>query len=234
MRRTKVFTISIILAIVLIGIEVILIRSASNFEPEVRVVYAKTFIAEKTIIEPDMLAIRSIPVKMLNRQSVFSIEDVAGKAVIDIQNGEQLLKSKFSSKYDTADIKVLNKNNRLFTVEFKIDQANGWQLKADEYVDILYVPISNNSNISTEANKHNIDTYSNEANKHNINTYSNEVVRINNVRIAAVIDEFGNLMDNTTRTSVSKMISFEVNTKQDAALAYAKGNGRLELSLIPS
>lgn len=54
------------------------------------------------------------------------------------------------------------------------------------------------------------------------------------IRVAAIISQEGKLIKNDDRYSLPKYICFEVNTEQDEMLAYAKSNGRIELSVIPS
>lgn len=60
------------------------------------------------------------------------------------------------------------------------------------------------------------------------NTY-----RLRNIRIAAIIDERGNHLKDTGRTEMPRYVSLEVSDKQDEFLAFAKGAGRIELSVIP-
>ena len=47
-----------------------------------------------------------------------------------------------NSKFE--EIIVKDKNSRLFTVEFRGDQANGCQLKEGQYVDIIFIPDEKN------------------------------------------------------------------------------------------
>jgi hypothetical protein len=59
------------------------------------------------------------------------------------------------------------------------------------------------------------------------------VIRIKHIRIAALIDDKGSLLKNEKRVTLPRYISFEVDEKQDEFLAYAKTNGRLEISAEP-
>ena len=47
------------------------------------------------------------------------------------------------------------------------------------------------------------------------------------------IDEKGRLVKDTEGTALPRYISFELSDDQCDFLAYAKGNGRLEISVIP-
>jgi len=55
---------------------------------------------------------------------------------------------------------------------------------------------------------------------------------LSKIRIAAVIDDSGNILESGEYENKPRYISFEVNQKQAEFLAYAKSNGRLELSVI--
>ena len=59
------------------------------------------------------------------------------------------------------------------------------------------------------------------------------VARMEKVRIAALIDDSGNVIDDVVKGVVPRYVLFEVEKGQDEFLAYAKANGRLELSVIP-
>ena len=90
-------------------------------------------------------------------------------------------------------------------------------IKADQRVDIIYVP--------GEKQRENASVQSDNA---------NSVKKLSNIRVAAVIDEKGRLLKNGERTLVPKYISFEVTERQSEFLAHAKGNGRLEIAVIPA
>lgn len=200
---------AVILIIILTITEIFIIRSASEFEPEISLVYAKTAIPEKTVVTEDMLEKRSVRAEYAHRFSVKEIEDIVGKrANTNIEPDEMILKSKMEE--NKADvIKVEDSNNRLYTVAFNGDQANGWQITEGQKVDIIYVPDKTENN-EQEA-----------------------TLELKNIRIAAVIDEKGKLHKDKDETHMPKYVSFEVTEKQAAFLAAAKGRGRIELSVIP-
>ena len=105
----------------------------------------------------------------------------------------------------------------MFTVEFNGDQVNGWWLKEGQYVDIIFIPSEKAQKVTTITDDQ--------------KTY--KVERVRNVRVAAIIDDKGKLVKDSEKASTPKYVSFEVNDKLDEFLAYAKGNGRLEISVIP-
>jgi hypothetical protein len=139
------------------------------------------------------------------------------------------------------DIELNNKDNRLFSIEFKPDQVNGWWLKVGQYVDIICIPNDlkdiKQTNIPvkikgdpTTANEIDVEAQD-EIKRIQPQTHVNSgIIRLENIRIAAIIDEGGKLLANEQRTSVPKIISFEVEQGQDEYLAWAKGNTRIEIS----
>lgn len=194
--------------------EIIIIKSAAGYQPVVNVVYSKTAIPAGTEITEDMLTVKEINSGLVHKKSLGRIEEAAGKkALTDIEADEMLLSSRVKDGR-MEQIKVINAGSRLFSVEFSAGQANGWWLKVGQYVDVIFVPDSrkgSSGDVEMEPN----------------------IVRMRHLRIAALIDEKGNLLKNEKRETLPKYISFEVDEKQDEFLAYAKTNGRLEISAEP-
>lgn len=220
MKKAKLITLTLLLTFILLVGEIVLIRTVSKYEPQVSVVYAKVKIPEDTVIKADMLTERSIGISMAHRQSVRKISEAIGKrARVDLEEGEMILGTKLAAETEGEEIRVKDSSNRLFTVEFKGDQANGWLLKPDQYVDIIFVPNERaNSRLMQDGDGTGIPF---------------KVQRLENVRIAAIIDDKGKLLKRNDSSSMPRYISFEVTDKQDEFLAYAKSNGRLEISVIP-
>jgi hypothetical protein len=249
MKRIRLAAAALILAAALLSVEVIIVRSASRYEPEVSVVYAKAEIPQGSKITPEMLEGRKVSVRLIHRKAFRHLEDVVGKwASAHIEAGEMILGSRLCEEMNTEKIEVKDKKNRLFTVEFKNDQANGWWLAEDQYVDIIFIPNervfmkqgpagayeneeaanAGGSRTSLEAGKAGDEFYQ------DIHDYTyTKIKRLSNVRIAALIDDKGKLINKSDRSAVPRLISFEVDIRQDEFLAYAKGNGRLEISAIP-
>lgn len=221
MRRFGTIALAFLLVIILVVVEIIIIKGASNYEPVAEVVFAKSGIPEKSEITADMLEVKKIGIRMVHRSAVRDIAEAAGKrAAMDIEAGEMMLYGKLG--YEGMEpIEVKDKSKRLFSVEFKADQANGWWLVADENVDIIFVPSKNA--LSAEADSENAES----------NNGVNRIQKLHNIRIAALIDENGRLLDNKSRNTLPRYISFEVTEQQADFLAYAKGNGRLEICAIP-
>jgi Flp pilus assembly protein CpaB len=217
MKKINMVVLSFILLVILLVIEIAIVKSVSNYEPMVNAVYARISIPEGTVIRENMLEERRVAVSTVHKKSLSSANNAVGKKVMaDIEEGEMLLTSRLMADSDMEDIKVENMNNRLFSVEFKGDQANGWWLKTGQRVDIIYV--------SDEKQQGNAFMQPDN---------TSGIQKLSSVRIAALIDEKGRLLKNGERTSVPKYISFELTLSQCEFLAYAKGNGRLEISVIP-
>ena len=230
MRRSGPIITAFILVFVLVIIEIIIVKSASKYEPKLGIVFAKVKIPEKTVITPDMIEIKDVGIGFVHRLSIRDAGNVTAKrAEMDIEAGEMMLSSKLGSN-EMEQITVKDKSKRLFSVEFKGDQANGWWLMTDQNVDIIFVPDKADSiraRVDTVASKGiNGRTAAVE------DLYSGMQV-LKDIRIAALIDDKGSLLENSKRTSLPIYVSFEVTNEQANFLAYAKSNGRLEMSAIP-
>lgn len=212
MKRFKMLVAAVILTVILVGAEIYIIRAATSYEPMTEVVFARVRIPEDTLITGEMLEIKKVGLGTVHKLSVHKPENIAGKrSATDIESGEMVLSSKVGSSDAMEKIKVKDKNKRLFSVEFKGDQANGWWLLTDQNVDIIFVPGETGTSGGVV----------------------NDVKKLENIRIAALIDERGKLLKNNDRSTLPRYISFEVTDRQAAFLAEAKSRGRLELSVIP-
>lgn len=212
MKRIKMLAAAALLTVLLMGVEIYIIRAATSYEPTTEVVFAKMKIPENTVVTVDMLELRKVELDMVHKLSVRSPEELDGKrTAVDIESGEMVLSSKVGSSDEMEKIWVKDKNKRLFSVEFKGDQANGWWLLTDQNVDILFIPTEDSNSA---------------------NSWSG-TKKLKNIRVAALIDDRGKLLKNNERATLPRYISFEVTDEQASFLAYAKSRGRLELSVIP-
>lgn len=226
MKKANVIVLTIILSIIFLGIEIIIVRKAAQYEPKRSVVYAGVNIKAGEIIREEMLEEKETGISNIHEQSFRSKDEIIGKkAEAELFEGEMVLAGRLNDGTKSEEIKVLDKKNRLFTVEFKGDQVNGWWLQEGQYVDIIFIP-------DEKAQKEILGANSSQQGTELQKAYSAE--RIKSVRVAAIIDDKGNLIkEDTESTSMPKYISFEVDEVLDEFLAYAKGNGRLEISVIP-
>ena len=221
--------------IVLLIAEIIIIKVGSQYEPEVAVIYARTAIKAKTEITDDMLMEKKISLPYVHKLSIKNKADIIGKKVkVDIEAGEMILSGRLGETDEIEAIPMLNRNNRQFSVEFKPDQVNGWWLLTGQYVDIIFVP-------NPAATAAMVPATAKQAGDSGAGTGTNittiddgtGVIRISNVRVAAIIDEQFKQVDNTARMGIPRYVCFEVTPEQDEFLAWAKSNGRLEISVRP-
>ena len=190
---------------ILVAAELSIISNATNHEVKERVVFAKKKIKKNTLIESSMLEIREVSSDAVHPEALRNIESALSKiACQDIEAGEMLLNTKLLNS-SHGIIEAEDKNKRLFTVEFKGDQANGWQLVDGQYVDIIFVPNYEDCNV--------------------------EVLK--KIRIAGIIDEDGRLVDSLNREMPPRYVSFEVTEEQAEFLARAKRKGTLDLASVP-
>lgn len=236
MSKIKKLILVVFLILLLLTIEVVIVKSASQYEPKINVVYAKTDIAAKALITKDMLTTKTISLSMVHLKAYRSVDELVGKtAKADIVSGEMILSGRIGKLDEMTEIRVLDKNNRLFAVEFKPDQANGWWLLIDQKVDLIFIPTSAGGvNVPLDISKPtNPDTIT-ATMPTGTELAQTGVKRLENIRVAAIIDEGLKQLNNETRTSNPKFISFEVTKEQDEFLAWAKGNGRIEISVRPN
>ncbi len=227
MRRFGTVLAAFLIVVVLVIVEVAVVKGASNYEPVSEVVFAKVSIPEKCEITAEMLEVKKVSSGLVHRLSLKNIGDVEGKrASMNIEAGEMVLSGKLG--YEGMEkIEVKDKNKRLYSVEFKGDQANGWWLITDQNVDILFVPNENTQRSSAPGKDDPALMGTATA------AGGNGVQKLRNIRIAALIDENGKRLQDKDRNSLPKYISFEVTDRQADFLAYAKSNGRLEICVIP-
>ena len=235
MRRFGSLLAVFTLVLLLVITEIVIIKSASKYEPQVGIVFAKTRIPERTAITPDMLELRDVDLSFVHRMSLRSISDAASKrSGMDIEAGEMVLSGKLSSE-DMETIEVKDRNKKLFTVEFKADQANGWWLLTDQKVDIIYIPDENPAvSAAMDAGAVKAGEARAAAPTDDIANIRDKIRVLEDIRIAALIDENGKLLKNNRGAALPRYVSFEVTDEQVFLLAYAKGHGRLELSVVPN
>jgi len=238
MKRINRIFVTGCLVIVLLVAEIIIIRNVCGYQSKVEIVFTKKNIPEGTVIEENMLEVIGVDTDIVPKNAAKSVEEVVGKeAGTDMVEKEMVTTEKLREAGESGEIKVVNEGNRLFSVEFKSDQVNGWQLSAGQYVDIIFIPDDNTAlqTDNTEEDKGYIIGDVGFAKNIDSLEYSKScpgVQILKNIRIAAIIDEKGELLRGNDISGMPKIISFEVSERQDHFLAWAKSHGRLEVSLI--
>ncbi len=223
MKRFLWIGAALVIVALLVTAETAIITSASGYDKKEEVVFTKANIPGNTLITTDMLEKRETGGSAVHPDAVKSVGDALGKRTsTDLVKGEMLLKARLSS--DSRKIaKAENKNNRLFSVELKTDQANAWQFSDRQFVDIIYVPNKEETGEQTPRAGGVTDAA----------PVSSGIRIMKNVRVAGLIDEDGQLLSPSENKKTPRYVSFEVTQEQAVFLAYAKNKGRLELSCIP-
>ena len=214
--RTKMIVFTVILSIALLAAQVYVIKKAADYEPKFDAVFAKVFIPSGTQITKDMLEIRKTG--MFHPKAYKSVNELNGKfAASDIESGEMVISSRITDTVKEKKVNLKNPDNVLYTIEFKPDQANGFLIKPDSLVHLIFVPDSNRYQKPDES----YDVL-------------NDVILFENVRIAAVIDDKLKLYSDAADTASSnpKYVSFELSKEQFKIIARAKSLGRLELAAV--
>ncbi len=223
MKRLGWIVVALVIVVLLVTAETTIITSASGYDTKEEVVFTKANIPGNTLITADMLELRETGGSSVHPDAVKIVDEAIGKRTsTDLVNGEMLLKARLSS--DSRKIaKAEDKNNRLFSVELKTDQANGWQFSDRQFVDIIYVPNQGTTVEQTPKAGGVTDAA----------PVSSGIRIVKNVRVAGLVDEDGRLLGPSESEKTPRYVSFEVTQEQAVFLAYAKSNGRLELSCIP-
>lgn len=219
MRKPFFILVTLVLIAVLLVAEIFVVKNASEFEPKTGVVFAARQIPEEAEITQDMIEQRDVSISYAHRLSVTDISRLQGMvAGCTIEEGEMILTSRVEQINAGERIEVQDADKRLFTVEFKPDQANGWSILPGTNVDIIYIPRDESCGdvrvIASELPEFSAYT-------------------IEGIRVAEVLDDKGRVYDEKSGNTVPKYICFEVTSRQAEFLAYAKGNGRLEIAAIP-
>ena len=212
-----------LIVLLLVAIEMTIISNASGYEAKEKGVFARVSIDKNAVITGDMLEIKEVDAGTAHPNALKDIDEAASmRAAMDIEAGELLLRSKLLSG-EGGIIKAEDNSKRLFSVEFKVDQANGWQLSDGQYVDIIYVP-NHGEQLDEPPVAYGVAAMPPD---------SSGVKILENIRIAGLIDEEAKMVDRIESAEAPKYICFEVTVEQAAFLAYAKSNGKLELSSVP-
>lgn len=226
MKRNKTLVIALLLLVILLSAEVFIVKKAANYEPKISVIYAKVRIPADTIITKDMLTEKEVALSLVSMKAVKDMGEVVGKvAKFDIEEMEMITASRLIEKIEEKKIEILDENNRLVTVRFEPDQVNGWWI--NERVDIIFIPDRDTEDIPKPL----INNGQNAVDSVKKQFDPSGIIRLENIRVAAVIDESRKLIDNIEDITYRPvLVSFEVNTEQDKFLAWAKYNGKLEVS----
>ncbi len=223
MAKFKTISITLLLAVILLIVEIIIVRKATAYEPQIGMVFADCKIPEGTAITAQMLTIKSAASSSRHKYSLLNTTLAVGKiANTDIEQGEMVLSTKLAD-VKKQDIEILlGEDGRLIAVELDAEQANAWRLDSGSYVDLIYIPskLLSSSLIESEGSMK-FDPAKN--------------YRFENIRIAALVDTKGRLVkggddeqaDNTQE--LPRYILFEVPLGTDEELAMAEVAGKLEV-----
>lgn len=223
MKRRTIYIFTILLAIILISVEAYVIKVVTNIEPEIEAVFSTKKIPAKVIITPDMVTVKKINVSLVTLQTIRSLNQVIGKASItEIEGGEVIKSFRVAEPLSLKEIKVLNPDNRLMSVDFKADQVNGWYLASGDFVDIHYTPNAA-ANINIEKREQIEDPFQRSLMEFHV---------FDNIRVAGILDDKGQVIMEITREQLPKLISFEVTKDLAKFISAAKTTGKIELSVI--
>lgn len=211
MNKIKIILGAIFLTIILLAAQFLVFRMLTGKEGMIPVLAAARDISPGEIITEDLVCETEIVDFGLTGEFPSRPDEIYGKIATDeIYQGDVVTLKRLGDNSERENTELFGEDTRFITIEFKPDQANGWFIENGSFVDLLFIP-------DKTAGK----------------TGSEEVSRINNVRVAYIINDKGGLYNKEEPGPVPKYVSFEINNKLDEILAYAKANGRIEISVIP-
>ena len=214
-KKIRLIMINAAILVVLLVVEVIFIRTTTGSGATKAVVFAKADIGANTVITEEMLEVRKVDSKLAGAYCISDITYIKGsRASHDMAAGEMVYAGSVSKGMPSNSIKFTDPANRLFALELKGDAANGWWVDAEQKADVIFVP-GNEKAISRVSSQGGISE------------------KIEDVRIAAILDEKGNPMSYSERASPPRYVCLEVTPEQAEFLAYAKINGKIELAILP-
>lgn len=224
MAKFKTILITLLIAVILLTAEVCIIRKATDYEPQLEMVFAGIRIPEGTAITAQMLVKKTAAASSRHRYSVLKPELAVGKiANMDIEQGEMILSTKLADEKKPLIEIMLGDDGRLMAVELDAEQANAWQLESGQYVDLVYIPAKMSSpDLIDNDTPSGFDP---------ANTY-----RFENIRIAALVDMQGQQVKGGDSgkagdtEELPRYVIFEVPLGTDEALALAEFAGKLEVS----
>jgi len=223
MAKFKTISITLLLAVILLVAEIIIVRKATDYEPQIEMVFADCKIPEGTAITDQMLTKKSVAASSRHKYSILKTELAVGKiANTDIEQGEMVLSTKLAD-VKKQDIEILlGDDGRLIAVELDAEQANAWRLESGSYVDLLYIPTKLLS--PTLINSESSTKFDPAIN-----------YRFENIRIAALVDTKGRLIKGGDdeqaydTQELPRYILFEVPLGTDEEIALAEVAGKLEV-----
>lgn len=236
-KKPSYFALGIILFFIIMTGSGLYIKFVSSFEPKITLVYAKTDIPNKTLITADMVEEKEVPLSSNNKYAIKSKNDVIGnKSVAPIFQDELILSTRYSKPDQVNGVNIKDKNNRIFTLDLKADEANGWQIHEDSYVDLIFVPNptqKQNPIPSSSASYNNtLPPQQGQMPISATNFDESQIVRLSKIRVAAIIGENNQVIDpSKDKDIIPKYVSFEVTTNQDTFLSWAKQYGHINVSL---
>jgi pilus assembly protein CpaB len=106
------------------------------------VVVAVQKIAAGQVIQPEMVAVRNLPVEAINDQAARSVDEVVGRvSTSDAVPGEQMIVSRFYRAGDNNGTLAyaLEKGKRAFTVSVNAESGISGLIKPRDHVDVLAI-----------------------------------------------------------------------------------------------
>ena len=198
---------------ILIIIEIVMIRSASGTGTSIDALFAKQDISVNSLLTAEMLEVRKVDSKALASSALKSPEEAVGKRTAGAIAAGQIIYSGSLNGDPGNASQFESPDNRLFSLELKGDAANGWWIGGDQRIDVIFIPGSDKAVDKTGV--------------------SGLGEKLENIRVAAVLDEKGNRIGDAAREAIPKYICLEVTPEQSMFLAFAKTNGKIELAVRP-
>jgi Flp pilus assembly protein CpaB len=225
MAKIRTITLALLLAAILLVVEAYLLKKAIDYEAKCELVFANCKIEEGTVISPQMLTMKEVGFSIAHKYSIQDEGLALGKIACNaIEKDEMILSTKLTEVKKQEIEMLLGDNGRILSIELEPSQANAWQLKPGDYVDLIYTPV-----------RFDISNPEPEDNKSSFNPQ--RVKRFEKIRIAALADSQGMLIKggdmeikNMQVKALPRYVLFEVPYGTDEELTLAELTGKLKIS----
>lgn len=238
MFKARKIILTIFAAAVLLMFEITVISKTTGISNSIDAVIVSEDIQQGEIITKNKLS--TIRIFNGSKESIYitDINEINGKSANrDMKKGEIVLKESTQKFYATQQNE--SEDTRYFSLELRPDQANSWNIKKGQIVDILFVPDTKmREQPSMQIEDQNLSTESGIEQKINFIKSiekNGEVFRLKNIAIDSIFDESGKDVSNiSSRTFMPRYISLKVRKGEDDFLAAAKKGGTLHISVLPT
>lgn len=238
MCKTRKIILTIFAAIILLMCEIAIISRTTGINKSKEAIIVSEDIQQGEIISKEKLS----TAKIFNngKESIYltDINEINGKTALrEMKKGEIILKEMMKTM--SIEKKKDDEDTRYISIELKPDQANSWNVRKGQLIDILFVPeakIDDRQYMQMQEQKTTDQPGIERSINMGMNVEKNgDVFRLRNIEVDSIFDESGRDVSNvSSRTFMPRYICLKVRKGEDDFLAAAKKGGMLNISVLPT